>query len=63
MAASGSGARDGLMLLGHLGRQHPDRIGHYLEQMRTTDDIAPAAAQAFELIEDNQPDKDERSNT
>ena len=43
---------DGAMPLGHLGRQHPTEIGALLAQMRTTEDIAPMAAQAFEVTED-----------
>ena len=43
------------MLLGHLSELHPDRVGPYLERMRT-EDIGTVAAQAFEVIEDNQPE-------
>ncbi len=50
---------NGAILLGHLSQQHPDRVGPYLEQMRT-EDIGTVAAQAFELIEDHQPEDDER---
>jgi hypothetical protein len=50
---------DGTMLLGHLSQQHPTEIGPYLERMRTTEDIAQTAAQAFELIaEDSNPSGD-----
>jgi hypothetical protein len=41
---------NGAMLLHHLGRQHPDQIKGYLDRIHTTDDIASVAAEAFELI-------------
>jgi hypothetical protein len=42
---------DGAMLLGHLSQQHPDRVGPYLERMRT-EDIGEVAAEAFEVVEE-----------
>jgi len=51
-------APDGAMLLGHLSRQHPDRVGPSLERMRT-EDIAAVAAGAFAVIEgDDDPSHD-----
>jgi hypothetical protein len=41
------------MLLYHLGQHHPDQVGPYLERMRT-EDIAPVAAEAFEVVEENE---------
>jgi hypothetical protein len=43
-------AVDGAMLLHHLGRQHPDQVGPYLERMRT-EDIATVAAEAYEVVD------------
>jgi hypothetical protein len=42
---------DGAMLLYHLGHQHRDRLKGLLDRMRTVDDIAPVAAEAFEVVE------------
>jgi hypothetical protein len=53
---------DGTMLLGHLSRNHPDQVGRYLDQMHTTEDITLVAAQAFELVEGDQPEDHERRN-
>jgi hypothetical protein len=44
---------DGAMLLGHLSQQHPDQVGPYLERMRT-EDIATVAAEAFEVVEEDE---------
>jgi hypothetical protein len=41
---------NGAMLLGHLGQDHPDQMGPYLERMRT-EDIATVAAEAYEVVE------------
>jgi hypothetical protein len=43
------------MLLYHLSQQHHDRVGPYLERMRT-EDIGTVAAEAFEVIEDHRPE-------
>ena len=40
------------MLLYHLGQQHPDQVGAYLDQMRGTEDIGEVSARAFEVIEE-----------
>jgi hypothetical protein len=53
---------NGAMLLYHLSQQHSDEIGPYLERMRT-EDMGTVAAQAFDLIEDNHPEDDERRET
>ncbi len=45
------GEPDGAMLLNHVSQAHPAEVGHFLDQMHTTEDIAPVAAQAFELVE------------
>jgi hypothetical protein len=42
---------DGAMLLGHLSQHHPAEVRRFLDQMYTTEDITPVAAQAFELME------------
>ena len=42
---------EGSMLLYHLGQNHPDHVGPYLERMRT-ECIATVAAEAFELVEE-----------
>jgi hypothetical protein len=52
LAASGE-APQGAMLLHHLGARHPTEIGPYLERMRT-EDIATAAAEAFEVVEEDE---------
>ena len=39
---------DGAMLLYHLGQSHPTEVRRFLDQMRTTDDIARVAMQAFD---------------
>ena len=39
------------MLLYHLGQQHPDQVGPYLERI-WTECIATVAAEAFEVVED-----------
>jgi hypothetical protein len=39
------------MLLYHLGQDHPDQVGPYLERMRTKD-IATVAGEAYEVVED-----------
>jgi hypothetical protein len=44
---------DGAMLLHHLGDRHPTEIRPYLERMRT-EDIATVAAEAFEIIEEQE---------
>jgi hypothetical protein len=46
---------NGSMLLGHLSQRHPTELGPILEQMRTGD-MAQVAAQAFEVIEEPQPE-------
>ena len=42
---------EGSMLLYHLGQNHPDQVGPYLERMRT-ECITTVAAEAFEVVED-----------
>jgi hypothetical protein len=42
-------------LLYHQSQQHPDWVRPYLEPMRT-EDIGTVAAEAFEVIEDYQPE-------
>jgi len=44
---------EGSMLLYHLGQQHPDQVGPYLERMRTAY-IATVAAEAFEVVEEDE---------
>jgi hypothetical protein len=44
----------GALLLDHLARQHPDRLGRLLEQRHTTEDNGPVAAQAFEVVEEHE---------
>jgi hypothetical protein len=46
---------NGAMLLYHLSQQHPDRVGPYLDRMRT-EDIGTVAAEAFEIVEDHPPE-------
>jgi len=41
------------MLLGHLLQNHPDQLGTYLARMRT-EDIRTVAAEAFEVIEEDE---------
>jgi hypothetical protein len=43
-------APNGALLFGHLGQDHPDQVGPYLERMRT-ECIATVAAEAFEVVE------------
>jgi hypothetical protein len=45
---------DGALLLGHLSQQHPDRVGAYLDRMRYTEDIGRVAAEAYEVVEDEE---------
>jgi hypothetical protein len=44
---------DGAMLLYHLSAMHPTEIGPYLERM-CTEDIAETAAEAFEVVEEDE---------
>jgi hypothetical protein len=37
----------------HLSQHHPDQVGLYLERMRT-EDIATVAAEAFEVVEEDE---------
>jgi hypothetical protein len=39
------------MLLHHLAQRHRDRLRPYLDRMRT-EDIATVAAEAYEVVED-----------
>jgi hypothetical protein len=48
-------APNGAMLLGYLSQFHPDRLGIYLDQMRGSEDIAKVAAQAYEMVEEDEP--------
>lgn len=41
---------DRTMLLQHLGQQHPDQVGPYLEWMRP-EDISTVAAEAYEVVD------------
>jgi len=41
------------MRLGHLSQQHPDQVRPYLARMRT-EDIATVAAEAFEVVEEDE---------
>jgi hypothetical protein len=41
---------DGAMLLHHLGQDHPDQLGPYLERMRT-EDIAKLATTSWVFVE------------
>ncbi len=43
---------DGAMLLHHLGRMHPTEVRRFLDQMRTSHDIARVAMQGFEVVEE-----------
>jgi hypothetical protein len=45
-------AVDGAMLLDHLGQQHPDQVGAYLDQMPTDDDHDRVVVQAYDVVED-----------
>jgi hypothetical protein len=47
-------AVDGAMLLRHLGLQHPDQVGAYLDRMRHDEDIAAVAAEGFEVVEEDE---------
>jgi hypothetical protein len=42
---------NGAMLLQHLSAMHPDQVGPYLRRM-ATEDIATVAAEAYEVVED-----------
>jgi len=42
---------DGALLLGHLSQQHPDQVGPYLARM-ATEDIATVAAEAYEVVKE-----------
>jgi hypothetical protein len=44
-------APDGSLLLRHLGASHPTEVGTYLARIRTHDDVAPVAAEAYELVD------------
>jgi hypothetical protein len=44
---------EGSMLLYHLGQQHPDKVGPYLERMRT-ECIATVVVEAYEVREGNE---------
>jgi hypothetical protein len=46
-------APDGPMLLHHLSKMHPTEVGPYLERM-ATEDIATVAAEAYEVVEDEE---------
>ncbi len=50
------------MLLYHLGQQHPDQVGPYLDRMRT-EDIGTVAAEAFEIIEEDGKGHEARGET
>jgi hypothetical protein len=39
------------MLLHRLSQDHPDQVGHYLDQMRGSEDIGQIAAQAYEVVD------------
>ena len=41
---------DGAVLLGHLSQQHPTEVGHYLDQMRGSEEIGEVAAQAYVVV-------------
>jgi hypothetical protein len=45
---------NGAMLLHHLTQQHPAEARAYLNRMHRTKDISPIAAEAFEVIEDQE---------
>ena len=42
---------EGAMPLSHLSHDHPDRVGPYIERIRT-EDIGTVAAEAYEVIEE-----------
>ena len=44
-------APNGALLFGHLGQDHPDQVGLYLERIRT-EDITTGAAAAYAMVED-----------
>jgi hypothetical protein len=44
-------APSGVLLFGHLS-QHPDQIGPYLRRIEAGEDIATVAAEAYEVVED-----------
>jgi hypothetical protein len=50
-----TGAPNGALLYGHLSQHHQDQIGPYRQRLRdTTADIATVAAEAFEVIEEDE---------
>jgi hypothetical protein len=42
---------NGVMLLYHLGQQHPDELKPYLKRMRT-EDFGMVAAEAYEVVDE-----------
>jgi hypothetical protein len=44
----------GALLLHHLSQSHPDQVGPYLDRMRHDEDIATVAAEAYEVVEENE---------
>jgi hypothetical protein len=42
----------GAMLLGHLSQSHSDQMGPYLARMAVGEEIATVAAEAYEVVED-----------
>jgi hypothetical protein len=49
------GAINGAMRLGHVAQQHPDQVGVYLDRMQGSEDIATVAAEAYEVVEGDDP--------
>jgi len=45
---------DEAILLYHLSQHHPDQVRPYLERMRGTEDIARVAAEAYEVVEEDE---------
>jgi hypothetical protein len=45
-------APDGVMLLNHLSAMHRDRVGPYLRRMEAGEDIATVAAEAYEVVKE-----------
>jgi hypothetical protein len=43
---------DGSILLHHLGNSHRAEVGAYLERIRTMADVGPVAAEAYEVVEE-----------
>ena len=43
---------NGAMLLHHVSVMHPDQVTAALDRMHTSEDIAPIAAEAYEVVED-----------